>query len=282
MLLDSHHLINWLSGIGIRIPCGFGVSLMPLRSPYQAALEARSAALATGHPVVAGFGPGGVAAQRSFMGRPYASPLGASREYVQIVRGLLSGETVDSSGDHYSALARLVDHKPAPVSVGLGVLREKMAALAGEVADVAITWLGAASYLDQVLMPAMEKGAQERKLDEPAKVTAIVPVALSGPGRDVTELVAASCGQHIKAPHYRDALKKAGISVSADGEPGDAAKLVDGGVFLYGTAREIHERLDEYRAIGVDEVVLNAMGVGGLRGPREAANDLLKILEAAP
>lgn len=283
MLLDSHHLINWLAGIGIRIPCGFGVTLMPLRSPYQAAIEARSVALATGQPVVAGFGPGGLQAQRSFLGSPYASQIGACREYVTTVRGLLHGETVENhDGDHFPGVSKLLEYKKPQVTVGLGVLREKMAALAGEVADVAITWLGAASYLDQILMPAMRKGAAERQLDEPATVTAIVPVALSGPDRKVADFAGASCGTHIQAPHYQDALKKAGIVVSGDGDPSDAMKLVDGGVFLYGTAEEIHERLEEYRAIGVDEVVLNATGVGLVAGPRAAAQDLLTILEAAP
>jgi alkanesulfonate monooxygenase SsuD/methylene tetrahydromethanopterin reductase-like flavin-dependent oxidoreductase (luciferase family) len=282
MLLDSHHLINWLAGIGIRIPVGFGVTLMPLRSPYQAAIEARSVALATGRSVVAGFGPGGLQAQRSFLGKPYASQIGACREYVTTVRGLLHGETVENSGDHFPGVSKLLEYKQPPVSVGLGVLRERMAALAGELADVAITWLGSATYLDQILMPAMRKGAEERKWDRPATVTAIVPVALSGPDRRVEELAGASCGTHIQAPHYQDALKKAGIVVSGDGDPGDAVKLVDGGVFLYGTAEEIHERLEEYRAIGVDEVVLNATGVGLVAGPRAAAQDLLEILNAAP
>lgn len=282
MLLDSHHLINWLAGIGIRVPAGFGVTLMPLRSPYQAAVEARSVALTTGHSVVAGFGPGGLQAQRSFMGKTYSSQIGACREYVRTVRGLVHGETVEIDGDHYSSVAKLLDYRQTQVSVGLGVLREKMAALAGEIADVAITWLGSASYLDQILMPAMAKGAAGREIEEPAKVTAIVPVALSGPDRKVADLAGASCGTHIQAPHYQDALKKAGIVVSGDGDPADAVKLVDGGVFLYGTAEEIHERLDEYRKIGVDEVVLNATGVGLVAGPRAAAQDLLEILNAAP
>ncbi|WP_171908835.1 LLM class flavin-dependent oxidoreductase [Streptomyces nanshensis] len=282
MLLDSHHLINWLAGIGIRVPSGFGVTLMPLRSPYQAAIEARSVALATGHSVVAGFGPGGLQAQRSFLGSPYSSQIGACREYVTTVRGLLHGETVENSGAHFPGVSKLLEYKQAPVHVGLGVLREKMAALAGEVADVAITWLGAASYLDQILMPAMRKGAEQRTAEKPATVTAIVPVALSGPDRKVTDLAGASCGTHIQAPHYKDALKKAGIEVSGDGDPKDAEKLVDGGVFLYGTAEEIHQRLDAYREIGVDEVVLNATGVGLVAGPRAAAQDLLEILEAAP
>lgn len=279
MLMDSHHVAGWLAGLGIRVPMGFGVSLMPFRTPYQAALEARSLAMATGQSVVAGFGPGAIDTQRRIMGKPYASQLGACREYVSIVRGLLSRELVELSGDHYAVEAKLFDYHPQPVSVGLGVLREKMAALAGEIADVAITWMGSAAYVGDVLMPAM-RGVENRRSDQPLKVTAMVPVALSGPGRNVADLAAASCGGHLQLPHYQAALRRAGIAVSGDGDPADVTRLVDGGVFLYGTAQEIATRLAEYRAVGVDEVVLNATGVAGVLGPRAAAQDLLDILNA--
>ncbi|MEU6011146.1 LLM class flavin-dependent oxidoreductase [Streptomyces sp. NPDC047453] len=138
LVLDPHHLAQWLAGIGIRVPMGFGVSLMPMRSPYQAAFEARSVALATGHSVVAGFGPGPVSFQSALLGRPYARPLQASREYATIVRALVSGEDAMVEGKYFSVAARLLQ-RPAPqVEVGLGVLRPKMAALAGEVADRAM------------------------------------------------------------------------------------------------------------------------------------------------
>jgi alkanesulfonate monooxygenase SsuD/methylene tetrahydromethanopterin reductase-like flavin-dependent oxidoreductase (luciferase family) len=278
MVLESHHLASWLAGIGIRVPMGFGVSLMPFRSPFQAAVEARSVALATGHPVVAGFGPGSVSLQQGLLGRPYASPLRASREYVSIVRRLLSGEQVDLAGEYHSVSASLIKAPAPPVSVGLGVLREKMAALAGEVADRAITWMGSAEYLGSTLIPAA-RGA-ERALPEPLKVTAIVPVALSGPDRQVADLAGAACGSHLQLPHYQDTLRRSGIEVR--GEQDDATRLVDGGVFLYGSAEEIHERLAAYRAAGVDEVVLNATGVGLVHGPQTAARDLLRILESLP
>ncbi|MFJ8539162.1 LLM class flavin-dependent oxidoreductase [Streptomyces sp. NPDC093591] len=281
MLLDSHQVAGWLAGAGIRVPCGFGVSLMPYRSPYQAAIEARSVALATGQDVVAGFGPGSLAAQAGALGKPYASQLGACREYIGIVRALLDGQIADVPGDHFRVRAKLVDYHRPPVSIGLGVLREKMAELAGEVADVAITWMAPAAYLDEVLLPALH-GAKERTLPEPVKVTAVVPVALAAPGRKVSDLVNAACGAHIQFPHYQAALRRAGIAVTGDGDPTDAVKLVDGGAFLYGTPQEIHERLAQYRALGVDEVVLNASGVGNTLGPRAAAQDLLAILDAAP
>ncbi|MFE0103073.1 LLM class flavin-dependent oxidoreductase [Streptomyces sp. NPDC059009] len=280
MVLESHHVISHLAGLGIRVPAGFGVSLMPFRSPYQAAVEARSVALATGHPVVAGFGPGSLSIQEGVLGKPYASPLRASREYIRIVRGLLNGDTVDVRGDYHSVSGNLIKSLAPPVSVGLGVLRERMAALAGEVADVAITWMGNAPYVGTTLMPAL-RGA-DRALDEPVRVTAIVPVALSGPDRDVTALAAAACGSHIQLPHYQDTLRRAGITVTGESGPEDAGRLVDGGVFLYGTPEEIHQRLDEYRQFGVDEVVLNATGVGQVHGPQAAARDLLKLLRTAP
>ncbi|MFB7322222.1 LLM class flavin-dependent oxidoreductase [Streptomyces sp. NPDC056190] len=279
LVLDPHHLAQWLAGIGIRVPMGFGVSLMPMRSPYQAAFEARSVALATGHSVVAGFGPGPVSFQSALLGRPYARPLRASREYATIVRALVSGEDAMVEGEYFSVAARLLP-RPAPqVEVGLGVLRPKMAALAGEVADRAITWLLPAGYLAETLVPAM-RGA-DRKLEQPVRTTAIVPLAVARPDRDVTALVQATCGNHLQAPHYQDALRKAGIAVSDQGDAQDAGRVVDAGAFLYGTVEQIHERLAEFGAAGVDEVVLNTIGVAQVHGPKAAAQDLLQILGSA-
>ncbi|MEV6941123.1 LLM class flavin-dependent oxidoreductase [Streptomyces sp. NPDC051172] len=279
LVLDSHHLATWLAGIGVRVPMGFGVSLMPMRSPYQAAFEARSVALATGHPVVAGFGPGPVSFQSALLGQPYARPLRASREYATIVRALVSGDDAMVEGEYFSVAARLLKRPAPPVKVGLGVLRPKMAALAGEVADRAITWLLPAGYLDETLIPAMH-GA-DRKLEKPIRTTAIVPVAVARQGRDVTALVGAACGNHLKAPHYQDALRKAGITVSDQGDAQDAARVVDAGAFLYGTVEQIHDRLAEFAAAGVDEVVLNTTGVAQTHGPKAAAQDILHILGSA-
>lgn len=280
MVLESHHLAAWLAGLGIRVPTGYGVSLMPFRSPYQAAVEARSVAMTTGHPVVAGFGPGSLSIQQGVLGRPYASPLRAAREYLEIVRGLVNGEHVEVEGEYYSVAGNLIKALAPPVSVGLGVLRPGMARLAGEIADVAITWLSSARYLSDTLIPAI-RGAQRGPAD-PATVTAIVPVAVAREGRDVTDLAGAACGSHLQLPHYRATLRTAGIEIDGEWSAEHARKLVDGGVFLYGTVAEIHERLAEYRAAGVDEVVLSTTGTGVLHGPKAAAKDLLEILQGVP
>ncbi|MEU4693422.1 LLM class flavin-dependent oxidoreductase [Actinoplanes sp. NPDC023714] len=258
LLLDAHQVVTWLAGNGLPVPAGFGVSLMPLRSPAQAAVDARSVALTTGQPVVAGFGPGSAELQRGLLGGAYPRPLAVARDYLGAVRATLTGAPFPV--------------EVPPVEIGLGVLRPGMARVAGEVADVAITWLTPASYLERTLWPALRSAP--RALPEPIRVTAIVPVALDGPGRDPAALVTAACGAHVRAPHYRDMLRQAGVD-----EP-DPHRLIDEGVFLYGSAADIRKRLDEFAAAGVDEVVLNATGTAAVHGPRAAAGDLLALLKS--
>ena len=281
---DHHHLAAWMAGAGVRVPVGFGVSLMPHRTPYQAALEARSIARATGEPVVAGYGPGAVATQEALMGRPYRSQLGASREYARIVRKLLAGETTDAEGEDFPLTAGLFDVPEPPVvprpEVGLGVLRERMAKVAGEVADRAITWMSPAEHLGNSLIPAI-RGAS-RDLPDPAGVTAIVPVALARQGRDPRRLAAAACGRHVQQPHYQAALQGAGIRVGGRGDPADADRLLDSGVFLYGDTDRIRAGLNRFASAGVDEVVLNMTGVGLLHGLRQAAADLCEVFAVIP
>lgn len=260
LVLDSHHVVTWLAGQGLPVPAGFGVSLMPFRSPAQAAIDARSVAAATGQPVVAGFGPGSAELQTGLLGRPYPRPLAAARDYLGAVRETLAAPATPQ------------------VEIGLGVLRPGMARVAGEVADVAITWLTPAGYLDATLIPEMRAAGSHRP--DPVRVTAIVPVALDGPGRDPESLVTAACGAHVRAPHYRDMLRRAGIDLP-DGAGPSARRLIDEGVFLYGGADEIRDRLDAFAAAGVDEVVLNATGTAARHGPKAAATDLLTLFAAA-
>lgn len=159
VMIEPHQGFVAAAGAGFRVPTGLGVTLMPLRHPYEAALQARSLAMATGQPVIAGFGPGGRQLQQSLLGEAYRSPLTAAREYLSIVRGLLAGETVDTRGEYFSCRAEMPRYPVPGVEIGLGVLRPGMAKLAGEVADVAVTWLTPAHYLRDTVLPAMREGA---------------------------------------------------------------------------------------------------------------------------
>ncbi|AJE84329.1 MULTISPECIES: LLM class flavin-dependent oxidoreductase [Streptomyces] len=276
LLTEGHHVYSYLAGAGFRFPVGFGVSLMPFRHPYDAAVQARSLALTTGQPVVAGFGPGALQLQRSVLGKEYASQLGACREYLGAVRRLLDGEVLDFSGDHFEVHGQLQPYPSPPVEVGLGVLRKGAAKVAGEVADAAITWLTPAPYLAGTLAPALAEGAARAGRPAP-RIVAIVPVALAAEDRDPVRLALASNKPHLSLPHYQSMLRSSGLEIT--GDPAlDARELVAHDGFLYGGEEELTEKLLAYRDAGADEVVLNATGVCAVYGPEVAVRELAAIL----
>ncbi|MCM3883385.1 LLM class flavin-dependent oxidoreductase [Frankia sp. R82] len=279
LLMEPFQTFSAVAGAGFRVPTGLGVTLMPLRHPFDAAHLVKSLAMATGESVVAGFGPGARTFQQSLLGAPYRSQLTAVREYLGIVRGLLDGDAVDIKGEYFSCHAAMTPVMSPPIELGLGVLRPGMARLAGEVADVAITWLTPAAYLDGVIRPALREGARAAGRSAP-RVTALVPVALERPDRDVADFVLASNFTHMQAPHYIDMLKRAGIEYSHLDSKSAGRLMADTGAFVFGNIDRIVERFDEFRAAGVDEIVLNLTGVCKLYGARAAMDDLKKILAA--
>ncbi|WP_461000346.1 LLM class flavin-dependent oxidoreductase [Streptomonospora sediminis] len=278
-LLDAQQGAAYAAGSGFRVPIGLGVSLMPFHSPYGAALQARSIALTTGRSVVAGFGPGARPLQRSVLGAPYRSPLTATREYLGAVRGLLAGETVDQRGEYHSCHGQLPPALTPEIRTGLGVLRPGMARVAGELADVAITWLAPPAYIRDTLVPALQAGARQAGRDTPT-VTAVVPTALSRPERSPEQLALSSNRGHLQGPHYVDMLQKAGLDVSADDPEAGARALVAENAFVSGTAEEVAILFDEYRKAGVEEIVLNLTGVYNEFGPQAALDDTKSILSA--
>ncbi|WEH16911.1 LLM class flavin-dependent oxidoreductase [Streptomyces sp. VNUA24] len=279
VMIEPHQGFVAAAGAGFRVPTGLGVTLMPLRHPYEAALQARSLAMATGQPVTAGFGPGGRPLQRSLLGEPYRSPLTAAREYLSIVRGLLAGDAVDVRGEYFSCRAEMPRYPAPRVEIGLGVLRPGMARLAGEVADVAVTWLTPAHYLRDTVLPAMREGAGDKGRGTP-RLTAIVPLALARPDREPAELALASNAAHLQGAHYIDMLRRSGTDVAGDDPAANAKALVDGGAFLSGDPDELVAKLGAFRDAGVDEIVLNLTGVCNLYGPQAALDETKRILAA--
>ncbi len=279
-LLDPHDPFTYAAACGFRVPCGIGVTLMPFRQPLQAALQARSLALATGHPVVAGFGPGTADLQEALLGSRYTSPLTAAKEYTSTVRALLAGDHVRLDGDYVHCDMSLFPVPHPGVEVGLGVMRPRMAEIAGAVADVAITWLAPAHYIADVLLPRLRAGAEAEGRPTP-RVVAMVPMCLAADDRDPTAIALAGSGPHLQGPHYRDMLRQAGIDIDPADPPSGAAKLVEGGAFLTGDPDDIAKGIARFHAAGVDEVVINTTGVHLSAGSAAARQDIETIVAAA-
>lgn len=277
--LDTHQLFAALAGMGYRIPMGSGVTLAPLRHPYDAAVQARSVAALTGSPYVAGIGPAAPEFQDSLLPSRYAKPLTAMREYMITMRELLDGKPAIREGEYHSVDARLIALDAPPVELGVGVLRPRMARMAGSVADVAVTWMTPAEYIAGALVPALAEGAAEAGRAAP-RVATVVHVAVTRPGRDIRLCARRGAGAHLGAAHYTDMLRRAGVEAYANDPDAGADALVEAGVFVSGTPDEIAAELQRYRRCGVDEVVLNPAGVIHTEGLGSVMTDLQEILAA--
>ncbi|MGW0608694.1 LLM class flavin-dependent oxidoreductase [Streptomyces sp. NPDC002640] len=279
LFLEPHSALAHAAGAGVRIPMGTSVTLMPLRHPFQAALQARSLAALTGQPFIAGLGTGPEPFVQSLRGKRYESPLTAVREYATVVRGLLEGDTVALVGEYHAMAGGLVPMDTPRVELGLGVLRPRMAELAGELADVAITWLAPPSYLAEVIVPALDTGAARVNRHRP-RLAAVVHVSIDAPNRDHEQIVLAASQAHLQAPHYADMLRRAGIEVDPQNLAKTTAELLDSGTVAVGSTDDILHAVAAYREAGADEVILSATGIQAVDGTR-ASLDALRAITTA-
>jgi alkanesulfonate monooxygenase SsuD/methylene tetrahydromethanopterin reductase-like flavin-dependent oxidoreductase (luciferase family) len=86
--------------MGHRVPVGTSVAHMPLRHPMDAAIQARSLAVLTGHRMVLGLGPATSDFVAGLHGKPYDSPRDTCVEYLTAVRRLIGTEDgIAAAGD---------------------------------------------------------------------------------------------------------------------------------------------------------------------------------------
>ncbi|MFJ4842528.1 LLM class flavin-dependent oxidoreductase [Streptomyces sp. NPDC088746] len=283
LTMESHHLFAALSTLGLDLSYGTAVSVMPMRHPLTAALNARSIAALSQRPFVAGIGPGAAVLQERLLGAPYRRPVHTTRSYATMLRTLANNGTAEApDGPWETTGITLPTLGTPPVEVGIGVLRESMARLAGEVADWAITWLTPAPWIARHIAPALREG--HRRSADPSRplprIAAVVQCAVARPGRDLVHIARRAAGTHLSAPHYTDMLRQAGVPAHADDPDTGARLLVEHGVLAHGTPQEIATQLAAYHAAGVDEVVVNVGGVHLAEGAGAALGDLSAILDA--
>ena len=202
------------------------------------AAQARAAAALLGHEVLAGVGTGGGDFLRSSEGRVGVAPASRVAEYMHIARTALTGEPVLHSGNHYSVGMQLPKMSGPGAKIGAGVLRPRMARTAGANADFIVTWLTPASWLADTIIPALDRGAAEAGRPRPHVVT-YVHAAIARNGRAAERLAEAGNRDHLRAEHYADMLRRAGVV--KESEPATARALIGpedlaAGLFLRGLA----------------------------------------------
>jgi alkanesulfonate monooxygenase SsuD/methylene tetrahydromethanopterin reductase-like flavin-dependent oxidoreductase (luciferase family) len=201
-----------------------------------------------------GLGPSHAAVMEGRYGIPYRKPLSQLREFVTVVKALLTGKQVDHEGEFYQVHARLFHAAYVPVIVS--ALRANSFALAAEAADGAVTWLCPARYLRDVALPTMDKHAAGPR----PHLVAHAFLALNADAASIERGIQDYLGVYPKLANYQEMFAAAGFPEARQGAWSRA--MLDA-VLLQGDEMACGKAIDDFIAVsGCDELVLSVMPWG--------------------
>ncbi|MCX6021317.1 MAG: LLM class flavin-dependent oxidoreductase, partial [Chloroflexi bacterium] len=193
-----------------------GTAIVPTfpRHPLVMAQQAVDiASLAPGRFTL-GVGPSHKPAMENRYGIPFVRPLEHLREYVTILKGLLTGQQVDFDGKRFQVHARLASGADVPVIIS--ALQAKSFELAGEIADGAVTWICPAPYLRDVALAEMQRGAAKAGRATPPMI-AHAFVSVTEDRAAMVQAASVALGGYPRLPSYLGMFMAAGLTEASEG-----------------------------------------------------------------
>ncbi len=252
-----------------RLQFGPGVVVAFGRSPTMLAMITATLDEISGQRFIQGVGSGGPGAGINH-GATYEKPLNRVRDYVNIIKMALRGETVKYTGKAYSINGFKLGFTPPRPNppVYIAALGPKMSQVGGEVADGLIYSLPTPHYIKQTV-PIIKAAAEKagRKFED----IDVVGYLLCDPNPDA-EKGRASIREHIlgytRSAPYVNMLKLSGYSEEVDGAIKATAegnrdkalaaisdRMVDD-IGMAGDVKAWGKRIDQIREAGVTLPVL--------------------------
>ncbi len=211
-----------------------------------------------------GLGTSGRGGMEQTFGTDFRAPLAHLREYIQIEKALLQQGTVDFSGRYYQA--HTSNSSPVDVPVMAAALGPRAYRLCGAEADGAISWVCPGSYLREVALPAMQRGAEMAGRPVPPLVVQ-VPVCVHDDPDEAREAVRQQFAGFARSPFYQNMFVAAGFPEVSQGTWSD--DMVDA-VAVWGDQSRVMEGLQGIFSMGATEILASPVPAGG---DREASRD---------
>ena len=256
-----------------KIGLGTGVVGIWSRSAVTMALQAATLNELSDGRLLLGVGLQARGYVEGWHGQTYERPVRAMREYVTILRRILSGENVTFEGEIFSVHGFQLMMQPPekPARIYMAAIGPQMTRLAGELADGIIGYCYSAEYVRDSVMPNLRAGAERagRSLDDfdvACGFPAIVTPDDSGLEQIKGQVMMfATAGS--SSPEYATSFAAAGYDVAPIQERVDAGDI-DGALGLVtdemadamtiaGSADNVRRRIAEYRDAGLTTVALN-------------------------
>ena len=259
-----------------RIGLATGILAVHYRSPALTAMTAATLDELSGGRLILGLGSGAprdLAAQ----GMDSSRPLDALREYVEIIRQIVKGDSLGYKGRLHNLTDVKLSFKPPRLRIPIYVAarRKKMLQLAGEIADGVFVDDGFCSesyirWARENLRQGLEKtGRNPRDVDFSCAVILSVSPDHDQAKENVKPSVLSVLSEGYLNPFLemwgltvaditpaRDAWFRGNISEACKKTP-DA--LLDGSA-IYGTPDECRKKMAEFRAAGVEMPVIKPIG----------------------
>jgi 5,10-methylenetetrahydromethanopterin reductase len=194
-------------------------------------------------------------------------PLKTIGEAVAICRSLLAGEMADFHGEVFKVSDRRLANGPRQVPIVLAASRPNMLKLAGRVTDGVLVSAATSAPFVKACLAQATAGAAGRVL----RKLGIVYTRLGGSEKEAIDPIRRPIGFVLRGAHHAENIRLSGASLDqvalaaayAAENWSEVDRLVsDEVVRLHaacGTPAQVKARLDEYRAFGLDEVILGGL-----------------------
>ncbi len=194
-----------------------GTAVVPTypRHPHSLAQQAATVNAACGGRLALGLGRSHQIVIESMFGIPYEKPITHMREYLTIVRDLITNGQCSVNGKMYQVNAPLAVAGGTPFPVFVGALMPKMLKLCGELCDGTLTWMSGPKYIEETIAPVLNEAAKNAGRAKP-RIVASLPLSVTSDADAARNFAAETFQVYGTLPVYRACLDAEGVEGPAD------------------------------------------------------------------
>ncbi len=198
-----------------RIELGTAVVPTYPRHPHALAQQAATVNAAIGGRLALGLGRSHQLVIEGMFGIPYEKPITHMREYLTIVRDLITKGSCSLDGKMYRVNANLSVPESKPFPILIGALMPKMLELCGRLCDGTLTWMSGPRHVGENIVPALRKASEAAGRAMP-RVVCSLPVCVTNDVEGARKQAEQLFGHYGMLPVYRACLDAEGAQGPVD------------------------------------------------------------------
>ena len=252
------------------------------RSPAVIAMGAATADTISDGRLILGLGSSSPAIVENLHGQPFDKPMSRVSEYVDIIREILSGDTIGHTGDMFNLQGfRLLIQPPRKkIPIYLAAVNHRMVRLAWRKADGVIFYLRPPSEMTNTIRQ-MQKS---RRIQTTCQVITAVSGDAKAAVRRARQTLAfyisvgriyreflASCGYDTAVRNIYSGYRQGGLASAASRVPDTMIRDLT----VCGTPEQCSMSLERLRSSGIDDIIVQFNPVGEVR---KSFADLMAML----